>query len=774
MVYHIKILSIEKTLFFVVFFLFSISCHHSQESKDEFNFGFEVVENGLPKGWFKWGHPNYCFIVDSLVKHSGKYSLLIESTDTSDIQGFGCPVLFIPSIYEGDSITLEAFMRTEGVEQPIGLMLRIDGNSSSLQFDNMIHKGITGSGKWEKYSVTLPFPREAKRICIGAILSGKGKLWIDDFQVMIDNTDIKNAKVHNQKHLLAEKKDSEVYHQTQFLYDKDTAFLSCDTLSHSLMDKLFSYEDKTLITNLELLCKLWGFLKYHHPVVCTGKYNWDKELITMLPEYLEVNRYSERDEILLKWIKKYGEIPKCEICEEVSSDAVLKPDLSWVDHYNMSTTLKYKIEEIYRNRHQGEQFYVKMSNSGNPVFSNENNYSSIRYIDARLRIVALFRYWNMIEYFFPYRHLTDKNWNAVLKEYIPKFIMAKTELEYELTILLLVGEINDSHAVLQGGNKIDSLRGGWQAPFQVRFIENNLVVTDYYKPEIEEIVGLSAGDIITHINRKNITTLIDSIKFYYPASNEVVKMKKMADDLLRSNDNTMMINYISTDNVEQEMELMLYERKDLDMIKKNDNTSYKFLNDNYITTELIGYITLGSINRGDIDKIKRSFKRTKGIVIDVRNYPSTFVPFLLGSFFVSDNTPFVKFSVGNLNNPGEFTFLPTLEITKSEDTYFGKVVVLVNEETISQSEYTAMAFRAGANTTIIGSQTAGADGNVSEIIFPGGLRTWISGIGIYYPDGRETQRIGIVPDVEVKPTIQGIREGRDELLEKAIDIIKQN
>lgn len=48
----------------------------------------------------------------------------------------------------------------------------------------------------------------------------------------------------------------------------------------------------------------------------------------------------------------------------------------------------------------------------------------------------------------------------------------------------------------------------------------------------------------------------------------------------------------------------------------------------------------------------------------------------------------------------------------------------------------------------------------------------ISGIGIYYPDGTETQRVGIVTDIEVKPTIDGIKAGRDELLEKAIELIK--
>jgi C-terminal processing protease CtpA/Prc len=49
----------------------------------------------------------------------------------------------------------------------------------------------------------------------------------------------------------------------------------------------------------------------------------------------------------------------------------------------------------------------------------------------------------------------------------------------------------------------------------------------------------------------------------------------------------------------------------------------------------------------------------------------------------------------------------------------------------------------------------------------------ISGIGVYYPDGKETQRIGIVPDIEVKPTIRGILEGKDELLEKAIETINK-
>lgn len=185
----------------------------------------------------------------------------------------------------------------------------------------------------------------------------------------------------------------------------------------------------------------------------------------------------------------------------------------------------------------------------------------------------------------------------------------------------------------------------------------------------------------------------------------------------------------------------------------------------------IGYVTLQTIKEEDIAQIKDEFKNTMGIIIDIRNYPSTFVPFSLGSYFVSSSTPFVKFTNGNIDNPGEFTFTSNLEIPSQGKTYKGKLVVLVNELSQSQAEYTSMAFRAGDNTTIIGSTTAGADGNVSAIMLPGGLRTMISGIGVNYPNGQETQRIGIVPDIEIKPTIEGIRKGKDELLEKAIEVI---
>ena len=236
---------------------------------------------------------------------------------------------------------------------------------------------------------------------------------------------------------------------------------------------------------------------------------------------------------------------------------------------------------------------------------------------------------------------------------------------------------------------------------------------------------------------------------------------------LRSNQNEVTISY-TRNSEEMRNQLTLYARDSLDIYRwyrKNDGKCYKLLDNN------IGYITLQSIKDEDISEIKEKFKDTKGIVIDIRNYPSTFVPFKLGSYFISTPTSFVKFTNGNTDNPGEFTFTDEFKIPNEGEGYKGKLIVIVNELSQSQAEYTAMAFKAGNNTTVIGSTTAGADGNVSTIFLPGGLRTMISGIGVYYPNGEETQRVGIIPDIEVKPTIEGIINGKDELLEKAIELI---
>jgi len=731
-----------KKIAIIILTSFIISCQAQTDQK--FNLGFEKQSNvdALSDGWFSWG--NYTLTIDSL-SNTGQRSGKITSIKDGQ---FGSIAYKIPANYTGKTIELVAYMKIKNVENGFaGLMLRIDGNGSSLAFDNMQDQNISGTKDWQKYSIKLDYPEQAESIYIAGLLSGTGEVWFDDFVLTIDGENVQTLK----------EKEKPVYKASLDKEFDDGSKLEILNLTPERID------------NLVLLGKVWGFLKYYHPEIAKGNYNWDYELFRIIPKYLNESNETKTEELLLQWINDLGEIDKCKTCEPTPEEAYLKPDLKWITHSIVSESLKDKLHYIYNNRNQGKHFYIGMASGvRNPEFKNENAYTNMPYPDDGYRLLAIYRYWNMITYFFPNKYLTDKDWNTTLCEYIPIFINAKNELEYEQAAIRIIGDIQDTHANLWGGNdKLEEWKGNYFAPVHLRFIEDKLVVTDYYNPELKNEIELEVGDIITKIDGKNTNDLVSELSKYYPASNETARLRDISSDILRSQKNETELEYLHNGELKTKV-LKLYPRNELNIYRgyrQNNEKCYRLLDNN------IGYVTLMSIQDDDIPKIKEEFKNTRGIIIDIRNYPSAFVPFQLGSFFVSSSTPFVKFTKGNVNNPGEFTFTATIEIPPIEEPYKGKLVVLVNELSQSQAEYTAMAFRAGDNTTIVGSTTAGADGNVSTIMLPGGLRTMISGIGVHYPDGGKTQRVGIVPDVEVRPTINGIKNGKDELIEKAIEII---
>jgi C-terminal processing protease CtpA/Prc len=187
----------------------------------------------------------------------------------------------------------------------------------------------------------------------------------------------------------------------------------------------------------------------------------------------------------------------------------------------------------------------------------------------------------------------------------------------------------------------------------------------------------------------------------------------------------------------------------------------------------IGYINLGGIKKKQVDSVFKALEGSKGLIIDNRQYPGDFALYEIAAKLNSEPRPFAKFPIGNIDYPGSlYITKPISAGKKSKDYYNGIVVILVNENTQSSAEFHSMAFRTAPNVTVIGSTTAGADGNVTNFFFlPGNLFTRFTGIGVLYPDGKETQRVGVVPDIEVKRTVRGIKEGRDELVEKAIALI---
>ncbi len=737
--------TMKKSIFTsIALFLVVITSCQTKTTLSKLNLDFEIAANGIPAGWDNFGSANYTIAIDSTIKRNGKYAASIEFKEGE--ANYRAWSFTIPDNYQGKKITLSGYLKTENVTDGYaGLWMRID---PSIAFDNMENNGVKGTTDWTKFEITLDMnPEKTKQILIGGLLVGKGKMWVDDLSISIDGKDIKDLKPIERKVFPAENNKE---------FDKGSGITSLPV-------------DKNQIDNIKTLGLIWGFLKYYHPNIAKGQYNWDYELFKILPKLLNSSNSKKRDSVLIKWIEGIGEFPQGNETVFKSSEIKVEPDLAWIKNSNFSnelTTLLLKVKNASRTK---EHYYIGLQPGvNNPEFKNENAYSSMKYPDAGFRLLSLYRYWNIIQYFFPYKSLIGEDWKNVLAEFVPKFIQAKDSTEYTLAALELIGRVNDTHANIWGRNQVlNNYLGLRNTAVELTFIENKAVVTGFYDEKLGRETGLEIGDIVSVINKKPVEEIVKEQLKFTPASNYPTKLRDISYKLLRTNDSAIVVDFIRNNRTEKKV-LKTFTSKEITISTKYDvkDTCFKLINKD------IAYINNGSLKRAYLPKIWKEIENTKGLIIDNRNYPSDFPIYDLSSYLMPQSTPFVKFSSGSIESPGLFTFTPPLNAGRKNDSYYkGKVVILINEISQSSAEFHAMAYRVNPNSTVIGSTTAGADGNVSQFYLPGGISSMISGIGVYYPDGRETQRIGIVPDIELKPTIKGIKKGQDELMNKAIAII---
>ncbi|WP_407482667.1 S41 family peptidase [Elizabethkingia meningoseptica] len=178
----------KKLLTLATCALFGYQAFAQSKSTPSLNLSFEEIENSLPKGWRISGSPNYKTSIDKQNVQNGKNALLIEGSG-----GYKIVTLDLPHNYTGKKITLTGYVKTENVSDGhAALWMRID---PKIAFDNMQNRGITGTTDWKKVEITLPLnPEVTDKILVGALLSGSGKMWIDNFNISIDGVDVKDAK----------------------------------------------------------------------------------------------------------------------------------------------------------------------------------------------------------------------------------------------------------------------------------------------------------------------------------------------------------------------------------------------------------------------------------------------------------------------------------------------------------------------------------------------------------------------------------------------------
>lgn len=522
--------------------------------------------------------------------------------------------------------------------------------------------------------------------------------------------------------------------------------------------------NKNQVENLKKLCKVWGLVKYYHPKVVSGSVNWDYELFRITPDILASKNSNDTDKILYDWIMKLGKV-KENAENDKDKEVMLKRDLAWIkDEKYIDKNLGDLLIKISNtNISKRAKAYVSYSkDSPFSDFKNEKAYNNMKYDDSGYKLLSLFRYWNIIEYYYPYKDIIEENWDSVLTEFIPKFIETKDELEYKLAVEGLATKIHDPHAMISDTNgTLDKYRGDKYAPIEFGLIENQIVIKNVL-PKYEKECKLKKGDIVLKINDKDIFEVIKEKSKYASLSKKSAIVNRLQYELFATSKDSMNLTIKRDDNkITQNVKCY----PDINMFDI-DEDSHKLIDKN------IGYINPGELEEGEIDKIMDKFMDTKGLIVDLRYYPSDFIVYSLGKYLMPKEVTFAKTSVPNQSVPGEFILYEDLKVGSDNKNYYkGKVMILMNERSQSQSEFTVMSLRNAPNAKVIGSDSIGTDGNVASFSLPGGVNTLITGVGIYNPDKSQTQRIGIKPDIYIEPTIQGIKEGRDELLEKAIEII---
>lgn len=161
----------------------------------------EMSEQPKVKGWILSGsHPSdYEIGIDRETVHMGKVSGYLKSISVLSDNQFGTMMQqFGSDKYKGERIKLSAFIRSENVSHFAGLWMRVDNAAGdTLQFDNMSDRPIQGTTAWNLYSIVLDVPADSDSISFGVLLTGQGKVWMDNFtfEIVKDQTPSTNMNI---------------------------------------------------------------------------------------------------------------------------------------------------------------------------------------------------------------------------------------------------------------------------------------------------------------------------------------------------------------------------------------------------------------------------------------------------------------------------------------------------------------------------------------------------------------------------------------------------
>lgn len=531
----------------------------------------------------------------------------------------------------------------------------------------------------------------------------------------------------------------------------------------------------------ESLIQIWGLLKYHHPEISKGIFNWNEEFVKEFNKISSIDDQEKLNIEFINWIRKFDE-PKNKVkinIKTLDSKNLFKKnaDYKWISNSNFNQELIGLLDRIRTNTNISN-FYATVNFNNYPQFKNETGYEKFDSTLKSNRQLFVASFWNAMRYWNVNIYLTDTLWSQVLTDAIPAFINDNL-INYEIAKYDLTSKLNDSHAIYDSNNdsfypfkNYSNLNG--------RIINDSLVITHILNPKNTNKDSIFLGDIIFSVND---TTFGEYYKKQYSkilnhSTNNFLKYASANFNKLLSSDQDSLKVGIAKKNgsiLYKYLHTYKYERESKSSLKL---TGKKINNWEYLTDN-IGYVNLSVITTAELKSAFSTFKNIDGIIIDLRNYPKNIRENDICKYLYPTKKVFVKVlspispSLGEYDVRAKLRFImnPFSAGRKNKNFYKGKVVLLVDRETQSNAEWIGMAIQNSPSCITVGEQTSGAVMNITTFNMVDQSSIYFTSSGAFYPDDIEAQRNGLKIDYEVAES--AINYNPNLYIEEAIKIINK-
>lgn len=524
-----------------------------------------------------------------------------------------------------------------------------------------------------------------------------------------------------------------------------------------------------LVDRLYHTCKVWGYLKYHHSQVTSLSIDWDLILIERLNGIkLAPNQSAFKDSLNLLLVDAGPLIDYVDYWGYRGDSIILNKDFSWFDDPYLSQSVKdtlYKIKSIFKNQSIG--YFTFNDRLQLPFIQFDNKfYLESDFPEENKRLLAIYRYWNIVEYVYQYKNNTSKDWNLVLKQYLKEILNIKTKEEYAFLFKKFTKCINDSRGSMYSPI-YDSVVGKAFMPFKVRYLEGKTIIIN----KSELIKEFSIGDEITHYEEIPIDMLRNTYRELVEGANSASIERNIDDMITRGIEDKFQVTIKKANG----QSIVYSGRRSIDNIDIINNVP---------KTRPIYDTTLGngcSFGIIDLRVIKPDELNTENIekiwykdawILDLRGIPFvTFESFLIRYIF-NDYKEYYFIKEPNLQIPGEFysrKYYYNDYVIHKTPRYDKKIILLVDEYTRKEAEYFALCFKERENIKVIGSTTdASGTNKIAYIYLPGKIFTTMTYNGVYSYNKESYYPLGIKPDIYIKPSIASIRLGKDDVLAEAL------